>query len=92
MRPKKIVLDFEKGKAVGPVADDLKSREIQEGGKNFAGELSLTLIDARKLSYFFYGKNLLQSVVVLKKFMCNLLMVGCYAYFSFVIQAKLIHM
>lgn len=57
VRPKKIVLDFEKGKAVGPVPGDLKSREVQEGHKDFAGELSLTLIDARKLSYFFYGKT-----------------------------------
>lgn len=59
MRPKKIVLDFEKGKAVGPVPDDLNPGEIQEGNKDFAGELSLTVIDARKLSYFFYGNVLL---------------------------------
>lgn len=57
VRPKKIVLDFEKGKAVGPVPDDLNPGEIQEGNKDFAGELSLTVIDARKLSYFFYGKT-----------------------------------
>ncbi|XP_022727165.1 tricalbin-3-like [Durio zibethinus] len=58
VRPKKIVLDFQKGKAVGPVANDLKSGEIQEEkNKDFVGELSVTLVDARKLSYVFYGKT-----------------------------------
>lgn len=58
VRPKKIVLDFQKGKAVGPVANDLKSGEIQEEkNKDFVGELSVTLVDARKLSYVFYGKS-----------------------------------
>ncbi|XWS64087.1 hypothetical protein CRYUN_Cryun06bG0156600 [Craigia yunnanensis] len=58
VRPKKIVLDFLKGKAVGPVANDLKSEEIQEEkNKDFVGELSVTLLDARKLSYVFYGKT-----------------------------------
>ncbi|KAK9274833.1 hypothetical protein L1049_022086 [Liquidambar formosana] len=57
VRPKKIVLDFQKGKAVGPVAIDFKSGEIQEGNKDFVGELSVTLVDARKLSYVFYGKT-----------------------------------
>lgn len=58
VRPKKIVLDFQKGKAVGPVANDLKSGEIQEEKNNdFVGELSVTLVDARKLSYVFYGKS-----------------------------------
>ncbi|XP_022776615.1 tricalbin-3-like [Durio zibethinus] len=58
VRPKKIVLDFQKGKAVGPVANDLKSEEIQEEkNKDFAGELSVTLVDARKLFYVFYGKT-----------------------------------
>ncbi|KAL3502164.1 hypothetical protein ACH5RR_036613 [Cinchona calisaya] len=57
VRPKKIVLDFEKGKAVGPVPNDTKSGEIQEGNKDFTGELSVTLVDARKLSYYFYGKT-----------------------------------
>ncbi|XP_022733096.1 synaptotagmin-2-like [Durio zibethinus] len=57
VRPKKIVLDFEKGKAVGPIANDLKSGEIQEErNEDFVGELSVTLVDARKLSYGFYGK------------------------------------
>ncbi|KAI3778643.1 hypothetical protein L2E82_08025 [Cichorium intybus] len=57
VRPKKIVLDFQKGKAVGPIQNDFKSGEIQEGNKDFSGELSVTLVDARKLSYFFYGKT-----------------------------------
>ncbi|XP_027152184.1 tricalbin-3-like [Coffea eugenioides] len=57
VRPRKIVLDFETGKAVGPVPNDIKSGEVQEGNKDFAGELSVTLVDARKLSYFFYGKT-----------------------------------
>ncbi|KAK6160507.1 hypothetical protein DH2020_003888 [Rehmannia glutinosa] len=57
VRPKKIVLDFQKGKAVGPVPNDSKSGENQEGNNEFAGELSVTLLDARKLSYIFYGKT-----------------------------------
>ncbi|KAK0574827.1 hypothetical protein LWI29_029732 [Acer saccharum] len=52
VRPKKIVLDFQKGKAVGPVANYFKSGEMQEGNKDFVGELSVTLVDARKLLYF----------------------------------------
>ncbi|KAJ0094179.1 hypothetical protein Patl1_15803 [Pistacia atlantica] len=56
VRPKKIVLDFQKGKAVGPVPNDLKSGEMQEGNKDFVGELSVTLVDARKLFYV-YGKT-----------------------------------
>ncbi|XP_023736867.1 tricalbin-3 isoform X2 [Lactuca sativa] len=57
VRPKKIVLDFQKGKAVGPLQNDFKSGEMQEGNKDFSGELSVTLVDARKLSYVFYGKT-----------------------------------
>ncbi|KAL3655895.1 hypothetical protein CASFOL_000291 [Castilleja foliolosa] len=57
VRPKKIVLDFQKGKAVGPVPNDSKSGENQEGNNEFAGELSVTLLDARKLNYIFYGKT-----------------------------------
>ncbi|KAI3730425.1 hypothetical protein L1987_61595 [Smallanthus sonchifolius] len=57
VRPKKIFLDFQKGKTVGPLQNDFKSGEIQEGNKDFAGELSVTLVDARKLSYVFYGKT-----------------------------------
>ncbi|KAI3734227.1 hypothetical protein L6452_13691 [Arctium lappa] len=57
VRPNKIVLDFQKGKAVGPVQNDFNSAEVQEGNKDFAGELSVTLVDARKLSYILYGKT-----------------------------------
>ncbi|KAK6931860.1 C2 domain [Dillenia turbinata] len=57
VRPKKIVLDFRKGKAVGPVPNDFKTGEMQDGNKDFVGELSVTLVDARKLSYIFYGKT-----------------------------------
>jgi len=58
VRPNKIVLDFEKGKAVGPVTvgpvvDGVKSGEMQEGNMDSVGELSVTLVDARKLPYFF---------------------------------------
>lgn len=56
VRPKKIVLDFQKGKAVGPVENALTG-EMQEGNRDFVGELSVTLVDARKLSYVFYGNN-----------------------------------
>ncbi|PPR91982.1 hypothetical protein GOBAR_AA28709 [Gossypium barbadense] len=55
VRPKKIVLDFQKGKAVGPVPNDSKREEIQEEkNKDFVGELSVTLVDARKLSYLHF--------------------------------------
>ncbi|XP_006355003.1 tricalbin-3-like [Solanum tuberosum] len=65
VRPKKIVLDFQKGKTVGPIPSDpksgqseqLKTGEMQEGNNDFAGELSVTLVDARKLSYIIYGKT-----------------------------------
>ncbi|KAK8567440.1 hypothetical protein V6N13_105405 [Hibiscus sabdariffa] len=57
VRPKKIVLDFQKGKAVGPVPNDLKQEIQEEKNKDFVGELSVTLVDARKLSYAFYGKT-----------------------------------
>jgi hypothetical protein len=57
VRPKKIVLDFQKGKAVGPVSEDLKSGEMQEGNKDFVGELSVTLVNAQKLPYMFSGRT-----------------------------------
>lgn len=57
VRPKKIVLDFQKGKAVGPVANDFKSGEMQERNKDFVGELSVTLVDARKLFYVYGNSN-----------------------------------
>lgn len=62
VRPKKIVLNFQKGTAVGPVAKDSKPGETQEGNSNFAGELSVMLLDARKLSYIFYGMNFTHSI------------------------------
>ncbi|GJY99072.1 proteasome subunit alpha type-2-A [Tanacetum coccineum] len=55
VRPNKIVLDFQNGKAVGPVRNDFKTGEVQEGNKDFVGELSVTLVDARKLTYAFFG-------------------------------------
>ncbi|KAL6518264.1 hypothetical protein OROMI_033965 [Orobanche minor] len=57
VRPKKLVLDFQKGKAVGPIPNDSKSGENLDGNNGFAGELSVTLLYARKLSYIFYGKT-----------------------------------
>ncbi|WOH00086.1 hypothetical protein DCAR_0519442 [Daucus carota subsp. sativus] len=64
VRPKKIVLDFQKGKAVGLLPTDFRSGEVQEGNKDYAGELSVTLVDARKLFYVFPGKT--DSYVILK--------------------------
>lgn len=57
VRPKKIVLDFQKGQAVGPLADYFKSGDVQEKNKDSVGELSVTLVDARNLSYVVYGKT-----------------------------------
>ncbi|KAH9605478.1 hypothetical protein KSS87_018877 [Heliosperma pusillum] len=57
VRPKKIVLDFQKGQAVGPVANDFKPGDVQEKNNDFVGELSVTLVDARNLSYVLYGKT-----------------------------------
>ncbi|KAK1272695.1 hypothetical protein QJS04_geneDACA019155 [Acorus gramineus] len=56
VRPKKIVLDFQHGKALGPVPDDFKTGGVQEKNEDFVGELSVTLVDARKLPYY-YGKT-----------------------------------
>ncbi|KAL9260338.1 Extended synaptotagmin-1-like protein [Drosera capensis] len=64
VRPKKIVLDFQKGQAVGPVADNVKSGVIQEKNKDSSGELSVTLVDARNLSYVLFGKT--DPFVILK--------------------------
>lgn len=74
VRPKKIVLNFQKGMAVGPVAKDSKPGETQEGNSNFAGELSVTLLDARKLSYIFYGMNFTHSI---SKWNISMLLLGC---------------
>ena len=72
MRPRKIVLDFQKGQAVGPVSDDLKADVTHEGNKDFVGELSVTLVDARKLAYVIFGTVLL-SLLNLNSFslICN---------------------
>lgn len=58
VRPKKIVLDFQKGKSLGPVSDDFNNSTVQKGdNKDFAGELSITLVDARKVPYAFFGND-----------------------------------
>ncbi|CAN6252705.1 unnamed protein product [Urochloa humidicola] len=65
VRPKKIVLDFQKGRAMGPVSgsiasdiiQNVASDIIQDGNKDFVGELSVTLVDARKLSFVLFGKT-----------------------------------
>lgn len=41
VRPKKIVLDFQKGKAVGPVPNDFNLGEMQDKNKDFVGESPL---------------------------------------------------
>lgn len=80
MRPKKIVLDFQKGKAVGPVPDEVKSGVMQEGNNDFVGELSVTLVDARKLSYLFYGTlfYLLSFLVVVMLININVALPLCF--------------
>ena len=62
VRPNKIVLDFQKGKAVGPVPNNVKTGEMSEGNKDCVGELSVTLVDARKLPYIFYGITLFSCI------------------------------
>ncbi|KAJ1281738.1 hypothetical protein BS78_04G328500 [Paspalum vaginatum] len=65
VRPKKIVLDFQKGRAMGPVSGSVASEIIQnvasdliqDGNKDFVGELSVTLVDARKLSFVLFGET-----------------------------------
>ena len=59
VRPKKIVLDFQQGRAMGPVSGSVASDIIQDGNKDFVGELSVTLVDARKLSFVLFGKRTL---------------------------------
>lgn len=56
VRPKKILLDFQKGKSIGPIPNDFQTEE-QEGNKEYVGELSVTLVDARKLSYLISGNS-----------------------------------
>ncbi|TVU27596.1 hypothetical protein EJB05_19089 [Eragrostis curvula] len=65
VRPKKIVLDFRQGRATGPVSGSVASDIIQnvasdilqDGNKDYVGELSVTLVDARKLSFVLFGKT-----------------------------------
>lgn len=51
------------GPVSGSVASDIiqsvASDLIQEGNKDFVGELSVTLVDARKLSFVLFGKRFL---------------------------------
>eukprot|EP00250_Pteridium_aquilinum_P008293 c17829_g1_i2 orf=287-2170(+) len=56
VRPKKITIDFLKGRTVEPVPKDFKGTTL-EGNKNFSGELSVTLVDARNLFYVPYSKT-----------------------------------
>ncbi|KAG0502120.1 hypothetical protein HPP92_002192 [Vanilla planifolia] len=55
VRPKKIVLDFQKGKALGPVSDSFDTEKNE--GTVFFGELSVTLVHAHKLGYVRIGKT-----------------------------------
>ncbi|WOL18205.1 tricalbin-3-like [Canna indica] len=58
VHPKKIVLDFQKGKAPGPVSYDSEVKAaVQEGSKYYVGELSVTLVNAKKLAYVKFGKT-----------------------------------
>ncbi|XP_031495210.1 calcium-dependent lipid-binding protein-like [Nymphaea colorata] len=57
VRPKKIVLDFEKGETVGLFPEDFRAAEVHDGNSDFAGELSVTLVDAQKLAYVPIGKT-----------------------------------
>ncbi|KAH7301540.1 hypothetical protein KP509_23G031200 [Ceratopteris richardii] len=54
--PKKISIDFLKGRSIGLTPKDFKGMTV-EGNKEFSGELSVTLIDARKLIFSPYGKS-----------------------------------
>jgi hypothetical protein len=49
------------GPVSGSVASDIIQNVatdlIQEGNKDFVGELSVTLVDARKLSFVLFGKR-----------------------------------
>jgi hypothetical protein len=55
VRPNKSVVNFLQGKAVGPLSKDFKDGILLNG---FAGELSVTLIEAQDLAYFPLGKVL----------------------------------
>lgn len=58
VRPNKNVLKFTQGRSVGgPSPKDIKVGDASQGNKDFAGEFSVTLINARKLTYFPVGKS-----------------------------------
>ncbi|EFJ10603.1 integral membrane single C2 domain protein [Selaginella moellendorffii] len=58
VRPNKIVVNFLKNPASGPFAQQFQDEGVNvEGSKDFTGELSVTLMDARKLKYFPIGKT-----------------------------------
>lgn len=64
VRPNKNVVDFLQGKVVGPVPKDFKSASM-ESNSDFSGELTLTLVEARKLKYAPFGKTDPYVVLVL---------------------------
>ena len=55
VQPNKNVIDFLKGRVVGSVPNDFKGATMHRN-TNFSGELSVTLVHARKLKYDPYGK------------------------------------
>uniref|UniRef100_A0A7I4D373 C2 domain-containing protein n=1 Tax=Physcomitrium patens TaxID=3218 RepID=A0A7I4D373_PHYPA len=55
VRPNKQIVNYLKGKVAGPLPKDFKDSAV--GLNGFAGELSVTLIEARKLNYFPIGKT-----------------------------------
>ncbi|KAJ7548348.1 hypothetical protein O6H91_07G008200 [Diphasiastrum complanatum] len=56
VRPNKTVLNFMQGKTLGPTPKDFKDGASSDCNKDFSGELSVTVIDARKLHYIPIGK------------------------------------
>ncbi|CAM6090673.1 unnamed protein product [Calypogeia fissa] len=57
VRPNKNVVDFLEGRVVGPVSKDFKDGVMLDGTRSFAGELSVTLVESRKLPYIPYLKT-----------------------------------
>jgi len=53
VRPNKQVVNYLKGETAGPLTKDFKDGIFEV--KGFAGELSITLLEARKLNYFPIG-------------------------------------
>lgn len=52
VRPNKQIINYVEGKTAGPLSKDFKDGIMLKG---FAGELSITLLEGRKLSYFPIG-------------------------------------